>query len=87
MSVAIILQYGRVSWQLLRPKTVALLILQTLLVWVIACGELPQWQQLMVIAALISCWYMHAVAVNDLSDYEVDMINLTHRDDASDPVS
>ena len=84
MSIVIILRYGRVLWQLLRPKTVALLILQTLLVWVIVCGELPSWRQLTVIVVLISCWYMHAVAVNDLSDYEVDMINLTHRDDASD---
>lgn len=84
MSIVIILRYGRVLWQLLRPKTAALLILQTLLVWMIVCGELPSWWQLTVIVVLISCWYMHAVAVNDLSDYEVDMINLTHRDDASD---
>lgn len=67
----------RVLWQLVRPLTSVLVLLHGLLAWALVATELPGLLPFVSAALLLPCWYAHAVAVNDLSDVEVDRINLT----------
>lgn len=60
--------------QLLRPRTLVLIYLQAILVYCYGNQVLSAWQ-LTLIALAVATWYAHAVAVNDLSDIEVDKIN------------
>lgn len=73
-----------VLWQVLRPLTTLLVLLHALLAWLLfaAAGTqltdqaIPHPGQVAAAVLLIATWYAHAVAVNDLSDVEVDRINL-----------
>lgn len=70
----------RVLWQVLRPMTTLLVLLHAALAWTLFTAGAESWPGVAQVAAslgLIAGWYAHAVAVNDLSDVEVDRINLT----------
>lgn len=68
-------------WQLLRPGTAILILLQALLCHLLL--DLPAPQPLAVVGGLllIALWYAHAVAINDLSDVAADAINLADAGD------
>lgn len=63
-------------WQLLRPGTAILILLQALLCHLLL--GLPAPHPLAVLGGLVmlALWYAHAVAINDLSDADTDAINL-----------
>ncbi|MFC7625398.1 UbiA family prenyltransferase [Microlunatus sp. GCM10028923] len=63
-------------WQLLRPGTAILILLQALLCQLLL--GLPAPHPVVVLGGLVmlALWYAHAVAINDLSDADTDAINL-----------
>jgi len=83
--------WGRVLWQVLRPMTTLLVLLHAALAWALfttpggladaAAGStpvpVPELGRVLAALGTVAAWYAHAVAVNDLSDVEVDRINLT----------
>lgn len=68
-------------WQLLRPGTAILILLQALLCHLLL--DLPAPPPIAVLGGLllIALWYAHAVAINDLSDVAADAINLADAGD------
>lgn len=65
----------RVVWQLLRPRTLALIYIQLALL-VVVLGWQPEAFQIVLMVVILALWYAHAVAINDISDVETDSINL-----------
>ncbi|WP_161606351.1 UbiA prenyltransferase family protein [Microlunatus speluncae] len=63
-------------WQLLRPGTAILILLQALLCHLLLGLPAPHPVAALGGVLLIAFWYAHAVAINDLSDVAADAINL-----------
>ncbi len=63
-------------WQLLRPGTAILILLQALLCHLLLGLPTPHPLAALGGLLLIALWYAHAVAINDLSDVAADAINL-----------
>lgn len=72
------------AWQLLRPRTLVVIYLHFMLFAGFAGIELTEWRYILLSFAAIALWYMHAVAINDLSDEAVDAINLPKVGQTSD---
>ena len=77
--------WWHVLWQVLRPLTTLLVLLHVALAWALfttpvtgtgVSGSMPGVLPVLAALGLVAGWYAHAVAVNDLSDVEVDRINL-----------
>lgn len=71
--------WARTLWQVLRPMTTLLVLLHVALAWALFTGgdsPVPPVGAALAALGLVAAWYAHAVAVNDLSDVEVDRINL-----------
>lgn len=70
-------EYARALWQFSRPRTLVLIWLHILIAYVCLASKVPAiWQILLVLVASTSS-YISAVSFNDLSDREVDSINLS----------
>lgn len=63
-------------WQLLRPGTAVLILLQAVLCQLLLGLPLPSPLPALGGVVLLALWYAHAVAINDLSDVDTDAINL-----------
>jgi len=92
--MAFLTRYINIAWRLLRPQTYILIGLHVLLAFTFAvvtnssmtfreaAGE--HIFELVVGLVLVGLWYINAAGINDLSDYEVDKINL--KDHADRPL-
>lgn len=74
----------RATWQLLRPRTLVVIYLHFMLFAGFAGISPAQWRFILLSFVAIALWYMHAVAINDLSDEEVDSLNLPKIGQTSD---
>lgn len=83
MSVA---KYGKALWQLARPLTLVVMLLHGALAYVLLTHALPAASDAILGVAVLVLAYVHAAAINDLSDEEVDKINLAARHSADRPL-
>jgi 4-hydroxybenzoate polyprenyltransferase len=63
-------------WQLARPRTLIVIYLHAILFIAILSPNMPGIVPICAAALCLAAWYINAVAVNDISDEEVDLINL-----------
>jgi len=67
--------YLRTLWMIARPRTLLLISLQGILGYVFLTNKIPNVLDSVFAILCIIFAYMHAVAVNDISDEEVDKLN------------
>lgn len=67
--------YIRTLWMIARPRTLLLILLQGILGYLFLTDATPSYLTLTFALLSIIFAYMHAVAVNDISDVEVDKLN------------
>lgn len=83
MSVA---KYLRAFWQLARPLTLIVMLLHGVLAYVLLTHDSPDMAKVLLGVCVLLLAYAHAAAINDLSDEEVDKINLKARHEADRPL-
>lgn len=74
----------RALWQLARPRTLIIIFLHAILFALILFEMMPEIWRIALVLVCLSSWYIHAVAINDLSDEETDRINLPQLNEDKD---
>jgi len=64
-----------VLWQILRPRTLIIIWLHVCLGYILVSSELPGAIDVILVLLATALAYMHAVAINDISDEAVDSLN------------
>lgn len=67
--------YGKTLWKIARPRTLILIALHGVLGYIFLAKQAPDTIAAIWCVVAIVCAYMHAVAVNDISDEVVDSLN------------
>lgn len=76
--------YASALWQFARPRTLAVIWLHIGLFYVAGTAGRPEYLAIVIAMIASAAIYINAVAVNDLSDIKVDMINLSKTDEAKE---
>lgn len=79
-------KYLRAFWQLARPLTLIVMLLHGVLAYVLLTQDSPDMTKVALGICVLMLAYVHAAAINDLSDEEVDKINLKARHEADRPL-
>jgi len=67
--------YSKTLWKIARPRTLILIALHGVLGYVFLTKQAPDTMAAVLCVVAMVCAYMHAVAVNDISDEVVDALN------------
>lgn len=76
--------YSLAIWQFARPRTLILLLLHASVGYAVVADSPPIWKDILLAIVSLTSAYVSAVSINDLSDKDVDAINLPEQNQTSD---